>query len=149
MYGVFLPKGLAYYCAILFVFFPREVYIGVFSEYHVNWYRPKQKQKAKKRYRQWVVNPFRTAVPFWGQTTRISSSLSPKRECSPKRLLKASRGVRPPRDKPVEIVSPLSIVRSAFETKKKCHPATRTSTALLIAYTGVRRFSQLVLVCTR
>ena len=27
------------------------------------------------------VNPFRTAVPFWGQTTsQISSSLSPKRD---------------------------------------------------------------------
>ena len=26
---------------------------------------------------------FRTAVPFWGQTTQISSSLSPKRDCGP------------------------------------------------------------------
>ena len=25
-----------------------------------------------------------TAVPFWGQTTQISSSLSPKRDCGPK-----------------------------------------------------------------
>ena len=30
------------------------------------------------------VNPLRTAVPFWGQTTQISSSLSPKRDCGPK-----------------------------------------------------------------
>ena len=27
------------------------------------------------------LNPFRTAVPFWGQTTQISSSFSPKRDC--------------------------------------------------------------------
>ena len=32
------------------------------------------------------VNPFRTAVPFWGQTTQSSSSLSPKRDCGPKRV---------------------------------------------------------------
>ena len=31
------------------------------------------------------VNPFRTAVPFGGQTTQIPSSLSPKRDCSSKR----------------------------------------------------------------
>ena len=30
------------------------------------------------------VNPFRTAIPFWGQTTLISSSLSPKRDCGSK-----------------------------------------------------------------
>ena len=28
-----------------------------------------------------TVIPFRTAVPFWGQTSLISSSLSPKRDC--------------------------------------------------------------------
>ena len=28
--------------------------------------------------------PFRTAVPFWGQTSQISSSLSPKRDCGSK-----------------------------------------------------------------
>ena len=28
-----------------------------------------------------VVNPFRTAVPLWGQTTQISSSLSPNGDC--------------------------------------------------------------------
>ena len=27
------------------------------------------------------LNPFRTAVLFWGQTTQISSRLSPKRDC--------------------------------------------------------------------
>ena len=30
------------------------------------------------------VNPFRTAVPFWGQTTQCLSSLSPKRDCGSK-----------------------------------------------------------------
>ena len=30
------------------------------------------------------VNPFRTAVPFWGQTSRILSNLSPKLDCGPK-----------------------------------------------------------------
>ena len=29
---------------------------------------------------------FRTAVPFWGQTTQILSKLSPKRDCGPKRV---------------------------------------------------------------
>ena len=32
------------------------------------------------------VNPSRTAVPFWGQTTQIISNLSPKRDCGPKRV---------------------------------------------------------------
>ena len=31
-----------------------------------------------------LVNPFRTAVLFWGQTTRVVSSLAPKRDCGPK-----------------------------------------------------------------
>ena len=30
------------------------------------------------------INPVRTAVPFWGQTTQILSSSSPKRDCGPK-----------------------------------------------------------------
>ena len=30
------------------------------------------------------LTPFRTAVPFWGQTTQILSSLSPKRDCGSK-----------------------------------------------------------------
>ena len=30
--------------------------------------------------------PFRTAVLFWGQTSQIISALSPKRDCSPKRV---------------------------------------------------------------
>ena len=32
------------------------------------------------------VNPFRTVVSFWGRSTQILSSLSPKRDCSPKRV---------------------------------------------------------------
>ena len=32
-----------------------------------------------------TLNRFRTAVPFWGQSTQILSSLSPLRDCSPNR----------------------------------------------------------------
>ena len=32
------------------------------------------------------LNPLRTAVPFWGQTSRILSNVSPKRNCGPKRV---------------------------------------------------------------
>ena len=38
-------------------------------------------------------NPFRTAVPFLGQTTQISSRLSPKRDCGTKGVKAASRFV--------------------------------------------------------
>ena len=31
----------------------------------------------------YTINPFRTAVPFWGQTSQSLSSLSPKRDCGP------------------------------------------------------------------
>ena len=46
---------------------------------------------------------FRTAVPFWGQTTQISSSLYPKRDCG-------SKGVKitpPPRCDEVQTRFPL------------------------------------------
>ena len=33
-----------------------------------------------------IIDRFRTAVPFWGQTSQIISNLSPKRDCSPKRV---------------------------------------------------------------
>ena len=33
------------------------------------------------------MNPFRTAVPFWGHTTQIPSNLSPKRDGGPKTRL--------------------------------------------------------------
>ena len=32
------------------------------------------------------VNPFRTAVPFWGQTSQISTSVSPKRDSDSRRV---------------------------------------------------------------
>ena len=40
---------------------------------------------------QWLVrsdwlNPFRTAVPFWGQSSQIPSSWSPKRDCGTERV---------------------------------------------------------------
>ena len=31
-------------------------------------------------------SPFRTAVPFWGQITQSLTDLSPKRDCSTKRV---------------------------------------------------------------
>ena len=34
----------------------------------------------------YLVNPFRTAAPFWGQTTRNLAGLSPKRDCGSKTL---------------------------------------------------------------
>ena len=33
-----------------------------------------------------TLNPFRTAVPFWGHSIQTSSSLSPKRDCGSKRV---------------------------------------------------------------
>ena len=33
-----------------------------------------------------TLNPFRTAVSFWGQSTQISSRLSPNRDCGSKRV---------------------------------------------------------------
>ena len=36
------------------------------------------------------LNPFRTAVPFWGQTTRNLTGLSTKRDCGSKRVNKLS-----------------------------------------------------------
>lgn len=32
------------------------------------------------------MNPFRTPVPFWGQTTQFLSSLSPERDCNSKQM---------------------------------------------------------------
>ena len=37
------------------------------------------------------LNPFRTAVPFWGQTSQIPSSLSPKRDWGSKRVKLATK----------------------------------------------------------
>ena len=36
------------------------------------------------RHQPFLLNPFRTTVPLWGQTTQISSSLPPKRDCGSK-----------------------------------------------------------------
>ena len=33
-----------------------------------------------------LINPFRAAVPFWGQTTQNSTGVSPKRDCGSKRV---------------------------------------------------------------
>ena len=46
-----------------------------------------------------TINPFRTAVPFWGQTIQISSSLSPKRDWGPKgvKMPTAAKYLRTPR----------------------------------------------------
>ena len=41
------------------------------------------------------LNPFRTAVPFWGQTSQILSSLSPKWDCG-------SKAAAPFGDKPLK-----------------------------------------------
>ena len=39
-------------------------------------------------------NPSKAAVPLWGQSTPILGSLSPKRDCDPKRV--SSRACAPP-----------------------------------------------------
>ena len=41
------------------------------------------------RARYLCLERFRTAVPFWGQTTQIRGSLSPKRDCGPNRVLRS------------------------------------------------------------
>ena len=41
------------------------------------------------------LSPLRTAVPFWGKTTQISSGLSPKRDCGPKKGQERAGGIRP------------------------------------------------------
>ena len=33
-----------------------------------------------------LINPFGTAVPFWGQVSQTPSKLSPQRDCGPRRL---------------------------------------------------------------
>ena len=41
----------------------------------------------EKKHDTWRLNPFRTAVPFWGQTTSSLTGLSPKRDCGSKRVI--------------------------------------------------------------
>ena len=50
------------------------------------WRGTKNVQFQLHREKGTVINPFRTAVPFWGQTTLVTSYLSRKRDCSSKRL---------------------------------------------------------------
>ena len=38
-----------------------------------------------------AFTPFMTAVPFWGQSTQIPRTLSPKRDCSTKRVIRHDR----------------------------------------------------------
>ena len=40
------------------------------------------------------LNPFRTAVPFWGQTSQISSIFVPKRDCGSKGVKNGTPVVR-------------------------------------------------------
>ena len=49
------------------------------------------------------LNPSRTAVPFWGQTIQIPSSLPPKRDCGTKRVKKKGGTSHFPRALPVAI----------------------------------------------
>ena len=39
---------------------------------------------GEKKCRYITINPLRTAVPFWGQSNQISSTLSPNRDCGSK-----------------------------------------------------------------
>ena len=41
---------------------------------------------GQSSYRLFFYNPFRTAVPFWGQTTWNQCGVSPNPDCSAKRL---------------------------------------------------------------
>ena len=38
-----------------------------------------------------LLDPFRTAVPFWGQSTQNLTDLSPKRDCSLNKRVKRAR----------------------------------------------------------
>ena len=40
-----------------------------------------------------VFNPFKTAIPFWGQTILNLSSLSPKRDCGPEMVKLSSDNI--------------------------------------------------------
>ena len=43
-----------------------------------------QRKKRSAAPRNHTLNPFRTAVPFWGQSSQISSCFVPKRDCGSK-----------------------------------------------------------------
>ena len=48
---------------------------------------PKKTQPERRVAYVSIINPFSTTVPFWGQFTYNLSGLSPKQDCSPKRVL--------------------------------------------------------------
>ena len=53
--------------------------VKLFSEAHlVGWRESQPRSKIHVLPATPFVNPFRTAVPFWGQTTRNLTGLSPK-----------------------------------------------------------------------
>ena len=47
---------------------------------------PKKTQPERRVAYVSIINPFSTTVPFWGQFTYNLSGLSPKQDCSPKRV---------------------------------------------------------------
>ena len=50
-----------------------------------------------------LINPFRTAALFWGQTSQFLGSLSPKRDCGPKR----AEGEKHPKELLIQEKKPL------------------------------------------
>ena len=59
-----------------------------------------------------LLNPFRTAVPFWGQNPQISSSLSPKRDSGFKGVTSFSAALY--------MYINLTLFPSVFIPKRKC-----------------------------
>ena len=81
------------------------------------------------------VNPFRTAVPFWGQTSQIISNLSPKRDCSPRRVKSRNNntntGTRPKlRPAPNKRVTCASVESETMRPKSREKEEQRTPTAV-------------------
>ena len=56
---------------------------GIHAVYVRCWRHSKVGLPVERSTMRWL-NPFRTAVPFWGQTSQIPCSLSPKRDCGSK-----------------------------------------------------------------
>ena len=72
-------------------------------------------------------NPFITAVPLWGQTTQFSRSLSPKRDCGPKRVKKHQ--AFPHSNPKYYRHTRYSQLFSPFFSPGPCHTATRAAPA--------------------
>ena len=67
------------------------------------------------------LNPFRTAVPFWVQTTQIRSSLSPKRDCGSERVNRQTcPGIQ---SDPTLILTRLRLVSAETESLEQCSEA--------------------------